>query len=42
MAMAFNLSKKDPATRHAQKTKLSFKSLGKHLKKIVCAETLLL
>ena len=30
------LVKKDPATNHALKTKLSFKSFGKYLRKLVC------
>ena len=34
--MVFNLSKKDPATRHVLKTKLSFKSFWKYLREIVC------
>ena len=36
IVMVFNLSKKDPTTRHALKTKLSFKSFGKYLRKMVC------
>ena len=35
--MVFNLSKKDPATRHAQKTKFSYNSFWKYLRPIVCA-----
>ena len=40
--MVFNLSKKDPATRHVLKTKLSFKSFWKYLRQIVCTVILLL
>ena len=36
IAMFFKLSKKDHATRHVLKTKLSFKSLWKYLRPIVC------
>ena len=35
-AMVFNLSKKDPATGHVLRTKLSFKSFQKYLRQIVC------
>ena len=34
--MVFNLSKKDPATRHVLRTKLAFKSFWKYLRQIVC------
>ena len=37
--MVFNLSKEDPATRRALKTKLSFKSFGKYLRQIVFVGT---
>ena len=36
IGMVFNLSKKDPATRRALKTKLSVKSFGKFLRQRVC------
>ena len=38
----FNLSKTDPAARHALKTKVSFKSFGKCLRQIVCVGICLL
>ena len=38
--MVFNLSKIDPTTSHAQQTKLSFKSLGKYPRKLVCVPLL--
>ena len=34
--MVFSLNKKDPATRRALKTKLSFKSFGKYHRQIAC------
>ena len=34
--MVFNLSKKDPATKHVLKTKLSFKRFWKYLRQMVC------
>ena len=40
--MVFNLSNKDPITTRALKTKLSFKSFGKYLRKITCFEISLL
>ena len=37
IVLAFNLIKKDPATKRALKTKLYFKSFEKYLRQIVCA-----
>ena len=42
IARVSNHSKKDPATRHARKTKLSFKSSRKYIRQIVYAGTPLL
>ena len=40
--MVFNLSKKDPATKHVLKTKLSFKSFRKYLRQVACTVITLL